>query len=330
MDGSMKYSIGKKVVQKMDSAVNITVLFLFLTLFLYGSYSLWDSNQIYQEADASRYERYKPSKEDSLSFEELKSLNPEVIGWISVYGTKIDYPVVQADNNQKYVNTDVKGEYSLSGSIFLDYHNKKDFTDFNSILYGHHMEQSAMFGDIGKFKENAYFSSRKYGNLYVNGIHYGVEFFAFLEADGYDSVIFAPGIKGDEARQAYLDKLLIMSTNKRYIGVGINDCILLLSTCTSDITNGRQILAGRITDTTYPDTSGNRTTDSEKRRIDSQSWNAFLMGIPVWLWILAGVLLILIVMTIFINRRKKYSNRRTMRAEEGDGADEDYSKDKKH
>lgn len=321
MDGSQKYSIRKKAVQKMDSAVNFTVLLIFLILFLYGCYALWDSNQIYQEADASQYEKYKPLEEDSLSFEELKSLNPEVIGWISVYGTKIDHPIVQADNNEKYVSTNVKKEYSLSGSIFLDYRNKKDFTDFNSILYGHHMEQSTMFGDIGKFKENDYFNSRKYGNLYVNGVNYGVEFFVFLQVDAHDSGIYAPGIKGDEARQAYINRLLGMSVNKRDIDICIEDCILLLSTCTSDITNGRQILAGRITENTYPDTFGERTTDSEERKIDSQ---------PVWLWLLIGVLLIVIAMVVFINKRKKHSNSKEMRKEKGEDADEDHSSVKKY
>lgn len=330
MNGSTKYFIGKKIVQKMDSAVNFMVLLLTLIMFLYGCYALWDSNQIYQEADASEYEKYKPSGEDSLSFEELKNLNPDVIGWISVYGTKIDYPIVQADNNEKYVNTNIKGEYSLSGSIFLDYHNKKDFTDFNSILYGHHMEQSAMFGNIGKFNDNDYFNSRKYGNLYVNGINYGVEFFAFLLVDAYGSEIYAPGIEGDEVRQVYLDKLLAMATNKRDIGVGIRDRIVLLSTCTSDITNGRQILVGRITDTTYSDTLGDRKTDSLQGRIDSQSWKAFMRDIPVWLWLLIGVLLVLFVMAVFINRRKKYYNRKKMKNEKGEDANEDNSKGKKY
>ncbi|MCG4817374.1 class B sortase, partial [Collinsella aerofaciens] len=77
--------------------------------------------------------------EGGLSFEQLKELNPEVFGWLTVYGTNIDYPVTQGKDNWKYVNTNALGEYSLSGAIFLDYTNRKDFQDFNSILYGHHM-----------------------------------------------------------------------------------------------------------------------------------------------------------------------------------------------
>jgi len=325
-NGSAKYTIGKKVVQMIDGAVNFTVLLIFLILFLYGGFALWDSNQIYQAADAAQYEKYKPSEEDSLSFEGLKSLNKEVIGWISVYGTKIDYPVVQADNNEKYINTNVKGEYSLSGSIFLDYHNKNDFTDFNSILYGHHMDRSAMFGDIEKFKEKDFFGSRRYGNLFVNGHNYGVELFAFLEVDAYDSEVYAPGIEGHEARQEYLDRLLVKSTHKRDIGIGTMERIVLLSTCTSDITNGRQILAGRITDTTYPDTFKARKADPVERRVDSQSWDEFLRNIPAWSWLLTGALLILIAVAVCTNRRKKHSNIRKTRKKRGENADDSKGK----
>lgn len=107
-------------------------------------------------ADTNRYEVYKPTEDKSKSFEELQALNPEVIGWVTVDGTHIDYPVTQASDNDKYVNTDAEGKYSLAGSIFLDYRNQKDFTDFNSILYGHHMADHAMFGDLADFKNRTF------------------------------------------------------------------------------------------------------------------------------------------------------------------------------
>lgn len=305
MNESILYFIGKKIVHKMDCTVNFTVLFLTLIMFLYGCYALWDTNQIYQEADSTEYEKYKPSNEESLSFEELKSLNPEVIGWISIYGTKVDYPIVQTDNNEKYVNTNIKGEYSLSGSIFLDYRNQKKFTDFNSILYGHHMEQSAMFGDVGNFNDSAYFDNHKYGTLFINGKNYGVEFFAFLLIDAYDNEVYVPGIKGDSHRQSYLDKLFTIAVNKSNISVEPEDRIVLLSTCTTDITNGRQILIGKISDIVYPDTLGIQKPAFLERKIDSQSWKTFIRDIPVGLWILIGLFWVFLVVAVFNNKNKR-------------------------
>lgn len=79
---------------------------------------MWDTNQLLSSAQSSNLQQYKPEADDTLSFQELKEINDEVIAWLTVYGTKIDYPVTQADNDQKYVNTSVLGKYSLAGSIF--------------------------------------------------------------------------------------------------------------------------------------------------------------------------------------------------------------------
>ena len=66
-------------------------------------------------------------------------LNKDVVGWITIFDTHISYPVVQGKDNQEYLNKDVFGKFSFSGSIFLDYRNACDFTDSYSIIYGHHM-----------------------------------------------------------------------------------------------------------------------------------------------------------------------------------------------
>lgn len=109
----------KRVIQIADCAINLLIILCFLPPLLYGIYAIWDSNQVYQQADSSLYETYKPS-EATLSFEELQKINSEVFGWLTIEGTHIDYPLVQAANNSKYVNTDVKGEFSLSGMV-LEY-----------------------------------------------------------------------------------------------------------------------------------------------------------------------------------------------------------------
>jgi len=132
----------------------------------------------------------------------LQAINPEVFSWLTVYGTNIDYPVAQGQDNMKYVNTNAEGKYSLSGSIFLDYNNSKDFSDFNSILYGHHMQKKTMFGEIGSFSNQYFFDSHRYGNLYYGGKDHGIEFFAFIHTSAYDDTVFTPNVT-DKNRQAY-------------------------------------------------------------------------------------------------------------------------------
>ena len=94
-------------------------------------------------------------------------LNKDVVGWITIFDTHISYPVVQGKDNQEYLNKDVFGKFSFSGSIFLDYRNACDFTDSYSIIYGHHMEYGAMFGDVVEFKNDDYFQEHKTGALFL-------------------------------------------------------------------------------------------------------------------------------------------------------------------
>ena len=126
----------KKIIEIADKTVNWLIVICFLPLLLYGIYGIWDSNCINQQADASNYETYKPTAENDMSFAELQKKNPEVFGWLTVDKTHIDYPLVQGEDNSEYVNRNVLGEFSLSGSIFLDCNNKKDFSDMNSIILG--------------------------------------------------------------------------------------------------------------------------------------------------------------------------------------------------
>jgi sortase B len=205
--------------------------------------------------------------------------------------------VAQGKDNMKYVDTNAEGQYSLSGSIFLNSYNSSDFSDFNSILYGHHMVKKVMFGEIEYFSEQGMFDSHRYGNLYFDGKDHGIEFFAFFHADAYDSSVFSPNVKG-EHREAYLDGMLAKATNIRDIGVTIEDRIVLLTTCSSSSTNGRDILAGRVTDEVFEDQTMNMTTGDGIRQTGLDSLYCLVAEAPVWaLWLL---LILAIRLTVYI------------------------------
>ena len=294
---------GKKAIKAVNSIVNLALLTVIMLLSTFAGYALWDSNQIHQAADKSHYAAYKPTMADEgKSFRELQALNAEVFAWLSVYGTNIDYPVAQGQDNMKYVNTNAEGLYSLSGAIFLDCGNSKDFSDFNSILYGHHMAKQVMFGEIGSFADREMFDSHKYGNLYFDGKDHGIEFFAFVHTDAYDSAVFAPDVREGQ-RQACLDGLLAKATHKRDIGVTAQDRILLLSTCSSSSTNGRDILIGRITEEVFADPTINSQTNDKNR--DSQ--HCFVEEIYLWplLLIISEILLITRILVIVYKRKSK-------------------------
>lgn len=310
--------IGKKAVRLANDIVNLAVLIIVLLLVLFSCYALWDSDQVYLAADATQFEVYKPTIQDEgLSFGELQKRNPDVFAWLTVYGTHIDYPVTQGENNMKYVNTNAFGEYSFSGSIFLDSNNAKDFSDFNSILFGHHMEKQAMFGELGLFSDSSYFNERPYGNLYYNGKDYGLEFFAFLHVDAYDSSVFTPGIQGEVQQQIYVDNLLEKAKLTRDMKVTSNDRIVLLSTCSSTSTNGRDILVGRITDTLYEDAFIGNGTDDMSANTAADKGTGFWAKLPVWAWCLIALILLLILGFVFINRKKNRNSSQNNEEESG-------------
>ena len=299
--------IGKRIVKVMDSIVNFTVLVILLLLLVIGVYAMWDSRQIYQAAGSQVYEMYKPTSEDSLSFDELQRFNEDVFAWLEVYGTTIDYPVVQGEDNNKYLNRDVMGEYSLSGSLFLDYQNARDFSDYNSIIFGHHMDKAAMFGGIDQFVDQTYFLEHRYGNLFYEGKDHGVEFIAFLEIDAYDSTVYRVAVPED-VREEYLENLLEKATHTRNVEMSIEDNIVLLSTCTSESTNGRHVLVGRITDEVYPN---DFLEEEETNTGVGADQNPGLFGrIPIIVWVLFGIFLVFLVIFLYVDKKRKQKRKR--------------------
>ena len=297
--------VGRKAIRIANETVNLFVLTLILLLLAFSFYAIWDSNQIHSAASSRNYEMYKPTAEsEEASFEDLQAINPDVFAWLTVYGTNIDYPVVQGENNIRYINTDARGRHSLSGAIFLDYRSGPNFSDFSNILYGHHMENQVMFGEIAQFSNRNYFNARRYGALYVDEKEYGLEFFAFVHADAYDFDVFRVNITEPEDQQAYLDLLMEMAVHIHPdVPVTPSDTIILLSTCSSASTNGRDILAAKITDTVQRNPFETEGTESPHiiPVIDE------LARGPSWMKItLAAMTLLLIVLTgiLMYTRRK--------------------------
>lgn len=236
----------KRAIRILDGMVNLMIIICFLPVLLYGIYGIWDSRHIYHEAENAQFQKYKPDLEQGLSFEMLQKINPEVFGWLTVEDTHIDYPLVQAEGNSKYVNTNVKGEFSLSGSIFLDCRNQKDFSDCNHVIYGHHMQENSMFGELENFQDQSYFDKHRSGEIYYDGAWHKIEFFAFVPSDAYDPVLYNTELL-EEDNDIYLDYVRTHAERYRELDFGNRERFVALSTCTSESSDGRHILVGRIT-----------------------------------------------------------------------------------
>lgn len=102
-----------------------------------------------------------------IDFEALWERNPEVVGWITVPGTKIDYPILHTDDNETYLHHDIDGNESVAGAIYLDFADESDFSSLHNVIYGHHMKDGSMFKDVVKYKEQEYLDEHSDIYLYT-------------------------------------------------------------------------------------------------------------------------------------------------------------------
>lgn len=230
----------------------VVVLICFLII---GGYSLWDNYQIYNAANDKNLLRYKPQLSPSgdnnfeFTLDSIREINDEVIGWLTVDDTYIDYPITQCANNVKYVNTSVFNEYSLSGNPFLDCTNSSDFSDIYNIIYGHHMDANAMFGGLDKFMDQSYFEAHQTGILYTLDKVYKIRWFAAVRTDANDAILYFPQKEHDaETFNTIYDRIEQTAVCFDDIDITKEDCIVSLSTCHEVETNGRLLLYGILQD----------------------------------------------------------------------------------
>lgn len=241
---------------------------------------------------ADELENYNPiDHHEEKGFYQLEQKYPDVKGWISIDGTHIDYPLLQSEDNVKYLDHNAFGDYVVTGSIFLDYRFNANFTNFNTIIYGHHVPTGDMFGDIKKFTNKDFFDTHRYGTIYYNGEEKELEIFGILEVDAYDMKIYRPLSDNIEENQAYYQYLLSKATYKRDVSVTSEDKICLLSTCFVNVTNGRHILLAKI----------NPVLKKEQRNASSIP-NALPQqkGMSKWIFYITLVLLVIIIILLVI------------------------------
>ena len=288
-------------VRVMDRVFSTAILIPILLLVLLTVYMIQINRIIISDASNEQYQIYKPTEDDPLSLEKLRDQNPETIGWLFIEGTDMDYPLVQTDNNVKYVNTSVFGEFSLTGALFLDFRNNSDFSDILSVIYGHNMVDNVMFGGIVLYEDEDYFNSHTNGTLYSNGDYYRLRIYAYFRADSYDTTVFNPDLTDEEFpewKNLVTGKAIHLSGDFPDGGQ-----TLMLSTCSAGDTNGRNILLAEI----LPGGKPFEKQESAPVKKSVSFVGYYLENERSWLLIPAGATLIVLtgLFIFFAVRRKR-------------------------
>lgn len=200
------------------------VILVFGFVMLIGIWQVYDNYYIFDHALDESILKYKPDPNDPDA--QLDSpITDEMVAWLTIDGTNIDYPVMQGSDNSRFLNIDPFGEYSLSGSIFLDSRNAPDFSDEYSVIYGHHMDYGKMFGALDDFLNESYLKKHSTGTLMIGRNAEkvcGLEVFASMRVSSKEKIVF--DLQQDRIRQYIHDNALIL-TNEKDLP------ILCLSTC---------------------------------------------------------------------------------------------------
>ena len=175
--------------------------------------------------------------ENSVDFDSLEEINKDIHAWIKIPGTPIDYPVLMSDESDLYYERrDYTGSYSVSGCIFTQYYNKKDFSDRNTIVYGHYMMDGTFFGSLHNYKNPDFFEQNRYIYVTLPDRVLVYEIFAAYEYDNRH-ILAAYDFEDDEEYAEYLETCLNPLTMVRNVREGTelttDDRIITLSTCTS-------------------------------------------------------------------------------------------------
>lgn len=197
MDGSaLRYKAARKAIRFLDRTIDRILTVLFLIVFLIGVWFAYDSYYVFNGASLESMKSFKPA--DAQEAGSLQRLSRDAICWITLYGSGIDYPIMQGEDNSEYLNKNPYGEYSLAGSIFMDFRCDSEFLDDYTLIYGHHMSGGYMFGALDDFADPAYFDSHRQGSLVTaGGREYDVETLAFVHTDASESIVFNPLAEGD-------------------------------------------------------------------------------------------------------------------------------------
>lgn len=265
----MRGDSGKDVARKSVALVSLAVFIGALSMLLYNmvylSYQnkekMNDIQMIYHNTtdnSSSQEGDKKPTEEEKVDWAKLKDINKEIVGWVEINDTQIDYPVLYHEgdsrSSQYYLYRDYKGNPDDWGSVFIDYRSTKSTKSKNVIMHGHHMNDGTMFADMLKYgrysidmdfykksptitfntpDENATYkiiSVFKTNTLSSHG-----EFFNYMIGE----------FQNEKDFMNYVYNVRVRSMVNCPVDVNEDDSLITLSTCSYEYTDFRTVIVAR-------------------------------------------------------------------------------------
>jgi len=195
-------------------------------------------------AEKLDYERIR--KVLKIDFDRLVGINPDAVGWILSENTKISYPLVQGRDNAYYLNHLVSNEVNKLGSIFVDYRNKRDFSDEHILIFGHNMNDGSMFNDLENYKDPNYYKNHKAIYLLTKDQYFRVDIFAGYLTTPQKIDQISVNFDTQEDKKQYISEAKRLSNFQSEIVISEEDKIISFFTCDYATEDSRFVVIGKL------------------------------------------------------------------------------------
>lgn len=255
----MKAKHSKKSSNKLKKIVMLLLIIIFICSIGYICYYIYnsnknkkDNNDILNEIEIDPTQVTEEKTEKMLKLEELQKENNEVIGWLEIEGTNINYPVLQGTDNEFYMKNNYKKEKSKDGSIFLDKSYNWDIPSSNLLLYGHNNKNGIMFQDLMKYaKEDFYkehtkikFTTNKEDSVYeIMSVFYSRVYYK-SEQNVFRYYYFV-NANNEQEYNDFVNNAKKSSIYDTGINANYGDQLLTLSTCEYSQEDGRFVVVAK-------------------------------------------------------------------------------------
>lgn len=189
-------------------------------------------------------EKKAPIIPEQIDFNTLQEQNADVVAWLYCPDTVINYPIVHATDNDKYLHKDLSLEYSKEGTLFVGAENNGDFSDANTIVYGHNMKNGSMFKTITEYASEDFYKEHPVMYLYTPNKRYEIRLIAGC-VTSTEAAIYA-SLDDTKELRTELNRIYKKSTFSNEEDRNKLDKIITLSTCSYEYENARYVLIGKL------------------------------------------------------------------------------------
>ena len=189
-------------------------------------------------------EKTLPVLKNPIDFTQLLSVNSDIVGWLRIRALDISYPVVQGKDNDYYLHRTFEKTDNFAGCLFVNSYNMGDFTDQNTIIYGHNMKNGSMFGKLKNFNDPEVFKKSRYFWIFTPDFIYQYRIFSASVVDK-TGLTYQISFKDDEFDQFISRAYSNSVVDNQDVTVTKEDRIVTLSTCTGDDST-RFVVMGKL------------------------------------------------------------------------------------